>query len=158
MFISVREAAELTGKSTTTIYRLCNKRKNTQFVRKEDNKFLIDKDFLLATYPDDFDQGILEGVLEQPVGEAFENQNLNKNNNSVNDEPVIILEKSNLNFSESAIASSPENIEIEKGSTLEFENKKDFFQNLSSREVLIGVSVSLLIIILFIYLLSFFSA
>ena len=51
MLLSVKEAAELTGKSATTIYRLCNKRINTEYVKKEDNKFLISKDFLLAKYP-----------------------------------------------------------------------------------------------------------
>ena len=51
MFLTVKEAAELSGKSPTTIYRLCNKRRNSTFIRKEDNKFLIDRDFLLATYP-----------------------------------------------------------------------------------------------------------
>ncbi len=53
MFISVKEAMELTGMSSTTIYRLCNKRINTLYVRKEDNKFLIDKEFILATFPPD---------------------------------------------------------------------------------------------------------
>jgi hypothetical protein len=53
MFISVKEAMELSGMSSTSIYRLCNKRINTLYVRKVDNKFIIDKDFLLATYPPD---------------------------------------------------------------------------------------------------------
>jgi hypothetical protein len=51
MFLTVKEASDLTGKSATTIYRLCNKRRNSSFIKKEDNKFFIDKEFLLATYP-----------------------------------------------------------------------------------------------------------
>ena len=51
MFLTVKEASDLTGKSATTIYRLCNKRRNSVYIRKEDNKFLIDKEFLLASYP-----------------------------------------------------------------------------------------------------------
>jgi hypothetical protein len=51
MFLTVKEASDLTGKSATTIYRLCNKRRNSMYIRKEDNKFLIDKEFLLASYP-----------------------------------------------------------------------------------------------------------
>jgi hypothetical protein len=62
MFISVKEAMELTGMSSTTIYRLCNKRINTLYVRREDNKFLIDKEFILATYPQD-----VVKAIEQPV-------------------------------------------------------------------------------------------
>jgi len=51
MFLTVKEASDLTGKSATTIYRLCNKRRNSLYIKKEDNKFFIDKEFLLATYP-----------------------------------------------------------------------------------------------------------
>ncbi len=53
MYLSVKEAAKLSGKSTTTIYRLCNKRINTKYIIKEDNKFKIRKDFLLASYPNE---------------------------------------------------------------------------------------------------------
>ncbi|NJO89296.1 MAG: helix-turn-helix domain-containing protein [Chloroflexia bacterium] len=66
MFISVKEAADLTGKSATTIYRLCNKRINTEFVRKEDNKFLIDKEYLMATYPLEEEAELMIDVEEQP--------------------------------------------------------------------------------------------
>jgi DNA-binding IclR family transcriptional regulator len=66
MFISVKEAAELTGKSATTIYRLCNKRINTEYVRKEDNKFLIDKEFLMATYPVEEEEELIVDIDEQP--------------------------------------------------------------------------------------------
>jgi hypothetical protein len=51
MYLTVKEASDLTGKSATTIYRLCNKRKNSLYIKKEDNKFFVDKEFLLATYP-----------------------------------------------------------------------------------------------------------
>ena len=51
MFVSVKEAVELTGKSQTTIYRLCKKRSHTRYVKKKDNKYYIDKAYLLATYP-----------------------------------------------------------------------------------------------------------
>ncbi len=52
MFVSVLEAVELTGMSQTTIYRLCKKRSHTEYVKKEDNKYFIDKEYLIATYPE----------------------------------------------------------------------------------------------------------
>jgi len=69
MFISVKEAMELTGMSSTTIYRLCNKRINTLYIRKEDNKFLIDKEFILATYPQDIVKNTekLENEIIPPI-------------------------------------------------------------------------------------------
>ncbi|OQX99779.1 MAG: hypothetical protein B6I20_09645 [Bacteroidetes bacterium 4572_117] len=51
MFVTVKEAVELTGKSQTTISRLCSKRKGTRFIKKEGIKYYIDKEYLLATYP-----------------------------------------------------------------------------------------------------------
>ncbi len=59
MFVSVKEAVELTGKSQTTIYRLCKKRSHTRYVKKKDNKYFIDKAYLLATYP-----AINENIME----------------------------------------------------------------------------------------------
>jgi len=52
MFVSVKEAVDLTGMSQTTIYRLCKKRSHTKFVKKRDNKYFIEKEYLLATYPE----------------------------------------------------------------------------------------------------------
>lgn len=51
MFLTVQEAIDISGKSQTTIHRLCQKHDGTKFIRKERNKYLIDKDFLLEKYP-----------------------------------------------------------------------------------------------------------
>jgi len=52
MFVSIKEAVGLTGKSQTTISRLCSKKKHTKYVKKENNKYFINKEYLLATYPE----------------------------------------------------------------------------------------------------------
>lgn len=70
MFLTVKEASDLTGKSATTIYRLCNKRRNSTFIKKEDNKFFIDKEFLLATYPQE-EKRIIE-IIENGSKETGE--------------------------------------------------------------------------------------
>lgn len=53
MFLTVQEAIDLSGKSQTTIHRLCQKHDGSKYIRKERNKYLIDKDFLLDKYPID---------------------------------------------------------------------------------------------------------
>jgi hypothetical protein len=70
MFLTVKEASDLTGKSATTIYRLCNKRRNSLYIKKEDNKFFIDKEFLLATYPQE-EKRIIE-IIENGSKETGE--------------------------------------------------------------------------------------
>ncbi len=157
MFISVKEAAELTGKSATTIYRLCNKRINTEYVRKEDNKFLIDKEYLMATYPiEEYEEPIVD-IEEQPEM-RFENVIGTDNvEAAIEEEKTVFLEKSepvSNNNSELQAES-----ELKTGSTVEFEEKseKSYYQYLTSKEVIIGLSVSLVLIALFIYLLFILS-
>ncbi len=53
MYLTVREAIEVSDKSQTTIHRLCQKYETTKYIKKENNKYLIDKDFLLDKYPKD---------------------------------------------------------------------------------------------------------
>ncbi len=52
MFLTVKEAILASGKSQTTIHRLCQKNEATKFIKKENNKFLIDHVFLTKQYPD----------------------------------------------------------------------------------------------------------
>ena len=154
MFISVKDAADLTGKSATTIYRLCNKRINTEYVRKEDNKFLIDKEFLMATYPQEEAEEQPEFTEELPEM-RFANVIEEEETDNTVEEKVVVLEKSNV-LNDNVLATH-EN-EIETGATVEFEEqKKTYFQLLTSRDVIIGITTSLMIIALFIYLLSRFS-
>lgn len=49
-YISVTDAVARTGKGSTTIHRLCRKHEHTKFVKREENKFLIDEDFLIKHY------------------------------------------------------------------------------------------------------------
>lgn len=51
MYLTVKEAIDASNKSQTTIHRLCQKYENTKYVKKEGNKYLIDKDFLFEKYP-----------------------------------------------------------------------------------------------------------
>ncbi len=51
MYLTVKEAIDLSGKSQTTIHRFCQKYDDSKFIKKEGNKYLIDKDFLLEQYP-----------------------------------------------------------------------------------------------------------
>lgn len=60
-FISVADAVERTGKGSTTIYRLCRKHEHTQHILREDNKFLIDEDFLSKHYDSPADEKIKVG-------------------------------------------------------------------------------------------------
>jgi hypothetical protein len=72
MYLTVKEAIDASNKSQTTIHRLCQKYENTKFVKKEGNKYLIDKEFLMEKYPegsldDEFDNiselGNNEGLI-----------------------------------------------------------------------------------------------
>ena len=51
MYLTVKEAIETSGKSQTTIHRLCQKHEKSKYIKKENNKYLIDKDFLIENYP-----------------------------------------------------------------------------------------------------------
>lgn len=147
MFISVKEAADLTGKSATTIYRLCNKRVNTEYVRKEDNKFLINKEFLMATYPQEEPVEIEDDVPEM----RFENVTEDNTRTDFEEKPVL-LEKGEIPVNNKTIITKKE---LEAGITIEFEEKteKSYFQQISSKEGLIGLAISLVALLIFIYLL-----
>ncbi|MFN8254209.1 MAG: helix-turn-helix domain-containing protein [Bacteroidales bacterium] len=181
MFISVKEAMELTGLSSTTIYRLCNKRINTLFIRKEENKFLIDKDYLLATYPPDIvkiteqleNEPVLTGKIENtpileikntPESSKIENNVIefdvsnetehNAEQESGDFEPELIVDET---FSETQqeVIFAKENVELEKNfpfiesPTVESGNpaKQGF-----NWETLAGISISMVLICLLIYL------
>ncbi len=60
MYLTVKEAIDLSGKSQTTIHRLCQKHDDSKYIKKEGNKYLIDKDFLLQQYPADEEINLLE--------------------------------------------------------------------------------------------------
>ena len=49
-FITTKEACLLTSRSRTTISKFCIKHKDTQFVRLEKSKYLIDKNYLIDYY------------------------------------------------------------------------------------------------------------
>lgn len=50
-FITPAEAKKLTGKSQATISNFCRKHKESKHIKKQGNKYLIDKVFLLSVYP-----------------------------------------------------------------------------------------------------------
>ena len=51
MYLTVKEAIDLSGKSQTTIHRLCQNYDDSKYIKKEGNKYLVDKDFLMQKYP-----------------------------------------------------------------------------------------------------------
>lgn len=60
MYLTVKEAIDLSGKSQTTIHRLCQKYDDSKHIKKEGNKYLIDKDFLMQQYPQEEENNIQE--------------------------------------------------------------------------------------------------
>lgn len=157
MFISVKEAAELTGKSTTTIYRLCNKRINTEYVKKEDNKFLIDIDFLKATYPEEEDSNNDEIIeVDEEVYETRSTNVLEEDETLSDDEMnAENTETSETDSKKSTIENNEEESVVESDSVLEFDTETNNEKTSSIPwEKIIGVSASLLLIALFIFILS----
>jgi len=133
MFISVKEAIELTGKSQTTIYRLCKKRIRTDYIKVEGSQYLIDKDFLLETYPPPPEEE--EKLL------TIEDDNIDTKEPETEDKAKQLAKQ---------IAKSAEEFE-----NAEIENNGSVFEKLSYWETIIGLSVSTLLIVGFILMLYF---
>lgn len=150
MFVSVKEAVELTGKSQTTIYRLCKKRSHTRYVKKKDNKFFIDKAYLLATYP-----AINENTMDNSdIKETRENLQNTPNDlieftveNKSKDEEIgeKIIDDISVKITERFNQAEEQLFEAEKGNTL----------STVSWETIIGVSVGLLLITGFILMIYY---
>ena len=155
MFVSVKEAVELTGKSQTTIYRLCKKRSHTRYVKKKDNKYFIDKAYLLATYP--------------PVNnEIMEIDKQNPENTVVNTPQDDLIEFSIENTTDNTDEKMGEKVidEISEKITERFKqneaevletNEKNAGESKLSWETLIGVSIGLMLITGFILVLYYYS-
>ncbi len=113
--------------------------------------------YLLATYPREIPEEIeeIDEIAEELPEMRFANVIDEDKNVSSTEENLIVLEESKLN-EDVAITSEDK---IETGATIDFEEKheKNYIQTLTSSEVLIGVSASLVIIALFIYFLFRFS-
>lgn len=150
MFVSVIEAVELTGMSQTTIYRLCKKRSHTEYVKKKDNKYFIDKEYLLSTYPepveDDLeipDHRFGRTALNTPEDELFEFSE---------DQPIAIEE----NIIDDIAAKITKKF---NGSGLNLDNQNESNQRNQETpwESIIGVTVGILLITGFILMLYFSS-
>lgn len=87
MYLTVKEAIDLSGKSQTTIHRLCQKFDDSKYIKKEGNKYLIDKDFLMQKYPsenntdennpEDFEsKDLINSDKEQQLIQSLTNKNL----------------------------------------------------------------------------------
>lgn len=147
MFVSVKEAVDLTGMSQTTIYRLCKKRSHTKYVRKKDNKYFIEKDYLLATYPETIESDLdnLEDEIERTalstpsddIIEFHETPSSELSDKIIDDISVKITQRFN------------------EANDLATENTKDISLDSSkiNWETVIGVSVGLILIIGFILVL-----
>ncbi len=174
MFISVKEAMELTGLSSTSIYRLCNKRINTLYVRKVDNKFIIDKDFLLATYPPDiinnteateadFEPPSMKQEIQKESEKIQEKVEVTKISEPEDDGIEIDFVSNSPNIHESGdiieLIVEPEKVEkaitISLNAALKTENSLSNESKPGSSfgwKSIVGIFVSLLIVSVFIYL------
>lgn len=161
MYITVKEASELTGKSPTTIYRLCNKRRNSLHVKKEDNKFLINKDFLLATYPPD-ENSVNEQI--EPI-QNWDDEAVELVANNVIEPVLSKMEETDSDFLDSSDVVEEELIKpfgknraeeagLLKGSSLEFSEHENVADDANSdfREMILGVAVSIIVIALILFL------
>ena len=147
MFVSVKEAVDLTGMSQTTIYRLCKKRSHTKYVRKKDNKYFIEKDYLLATYPetiendsDNLEDEIERTALSTPSDDIIEfndTPSAELSDKIIDDISVKITQRFN----------EANNLVIENTKGISSQNSK------INWETVIGVSIGLLLIIGFILVL-----
>lgn len=52
-YITIKEAVTLSGKSQSTIQRLCNSLEGTYHVKRHEGKYLIDKNYLLSDSKED---------------------------------------------------------------------------------------------------------
>jgi hypothetical protein len=151
MFISVKEAVELTGMSQTTIYRLCKKRSHTKFVQKRDNKFFIEKEYLLAAYPAQNEVNV-EDTNTEYTRTAL---------NTPDDELIEFTDDESTEFSEKVISDIADKITErfnQAGNELiEEQNVPDQTKKIIPWEMVIGVSVGLLLITGFILMLYFSS-
>jgi DNA-binding MurR/RpiR family transcriptional regulator len=151
MFISVKEAVELTGMSQTTIYRLCKKRSHTKFVQKKDNKFFIEKEYLLAAYPAQNEVNV-EDTNTEYTRTAL---------NTPDDELIEFTDDESTEFSEKVISDIADKITErfnQAGNELiEEQNVPDQTKKIIPWEMVIGVSVGLLLITGFILMLYFSS-
>jgi hypothetical protein len=164
MFLTVKEASDLTGKSATTIYRLCNKRRNSLYIKKEDNKFFINKDFLLATYPseekrtsDIIENGSKETgepvflEIEPKIKEEITSTGIPANSGTLKSEakpiteitPETIENKDDIKINNEIISPVDNNIALETQIpiTVPIEDKKPFYKKKEFLEPFIGLSL-----------------
>jgi hypothetical protein len=153
MFVSVKEAVQLTGKSQTTIYRLCKKRSHTRYVKKKDNKYFIDKAYLLATYP----------AVNENIVKNTKNKEPMKNRQKSSDDLIEFTVEntaSDEEIGEKIIDDISEKIteRFNKAENELLDINKDDNSNSISWETIIGVSVGLLLITGFILILYYNSS
>ncbi|MEA2043563.1 MAG: hypothetical protein U9N85_13560 [Bacteroidota bacterium] len=80
MYLTVKEAIDLSGKSQTTIHRLCQHNDDSKYIKKEGNKYLIDKDFLMQKYPSETQnlkpKNLIDSDKEQSLIRSLTDKNL----------------------------------------------------------------------------------
>ena len=154
-FLSVKDAILLVNKSHTTLYRLCQKFNDTPYIKKEDGKFLINKDFLLAKYPvvelkdEPFELSDTEGITvddsETNYEEVLQQEMEVKDETDTNYEKVLQQEMTETQTNEETAKETIEE-EIEEPETLPSVNE-------SIWETVIGVGLGSVLIVAFIWFL-----
>jgi hypothetical protein len=176
MYLTVKEASDLTGKSATTIYRLCNKRRNSLYIKKEDNKFFINKDFLLATYPseekrtsDIIENGSKETgepvflEIEPKIKEEITSTDIPENSGTLKIETIPVTEithetvenKDDIKINNEIIVPKVDKIALETQVpiTIPIEDKKPFYKKKEFLEPFVGLSliVAALVVLLLLF-------
>ncbi len=158
-FLSVKDAILLVNKSHTTLYRLCQKFNDTPYIKKEDGKFLINKDFLLAKYPiieskdEPFELSDTEGITvddsETNYEEVLQQELETKDETDTNYEKVLQQEMTEAQTNEKATNETSEETveeEIEEPEILPSADE-------SILETVIGVGLGTVLIVAFIWFL-----
>lgn len=174
MFLTVKEAIKVSGKSQTTIHRLCQKFDKTKHIKKENNKYLIEKDFLMGKFPNkgfnidptelinpSTGENLLKSLTEKnvhitdlTVGNKSLTEDIEKKNSEIEKLKEDLLDSHhelaeinevNMNLEKELSASNITQLELSEGdSDIEGEKKLVRYQ-------IIGITISVMVLIAFIF-------
>jgi len=127
MYLTVKEAIEESNKSQTTIHRLCQKYENTKHVKKEGNKYLIDRAFLQEKYPSELNTSTVAENISNNLSDDGLLKTLTEKNNQITDLTVKLKKleeetiENNQELAETIDANISLNKELEAVSTDKFD-------------------------------------
>jgi len=135
MFLTVQEAIDLCGRSQTTVHRLCQKYDGSKFIKKENNKYFVDSEFLLEKYP--VEKGtetaiaafaenneIPEKIMETNISESKENNLFYENRLKEKDSEIERLKEELLDSHQDLAEVTEANLQIQ--ALMKLKKKKNF--------------------------------